>query len=70
LHGWRGCKRLYYETPGFDLKEGQTVAQQFRIHLGSSASDALPDLSDAKVCKSLATAYRAPSKQSAIGKLD
>ena len=70
LHGWRGCKRLYYETPGFDLKEGQTVAQQFRIHLGSSASDALPDVSDAKVCKSLATAYRASSKQSTTGKLD
>ena len=58
MHGWLGCKRLYYETPGFDLEEDQTVVHQFRIHLGSRASDALPDLSDAEVCKSLATDYR------------
>jgi hypothetical protein len=66
LHGWRGCKRLYYETAGFTLKEGQMVTQQYRIHLGSSASDALPDLSSPEVCKSLAADYRGQSASTTV----
>jgi len=57
LHGWRGCKRLYYETAGFTLEQGQTVSQRYRIHLGSSASNALPDLSNPQLCQGLAEAY-------------
>jgi hypothetical protein len=70
LHGWRGCKRLYYETAGFTLKEGQTVTQQYRIHLGSSANSALPDLSSPQVCKSLAAVYRRQDASKNIGKVD
>jgi lysophospholipase L1-like esterase len=69
LHGWRGCKRVYYETGKFTLKAGETIKQQYRIQLGSSASAALPDLSDSTVCAQIAADYQATATTD-LGKLD
>lgn len=58
LHGWRGCKRVFFETGALDLKAGESVPQQYMIQLGSSASDGLPDLSHLATCQRLASEYR------------
>lgn len=57
LHGWRGCKRVYFETNGFIIKAGETITQRFLIQLGSKESSALKDLSDPATCAKIAAVY-------------
>ncbi|MFT5469287.1 MAG: hypothetical protein ACI8UO_004405 [Verrucomicrobiales bacterium] len=58
MHGWRGCKRLYYEFGEIVFKAGDSITQKYLLQLGSSASDALPDLSQIEVCREIAQRYR------------
>ena len=69
LHGWRGCKRAFFETGAFDLGAGESVTQHYLIQLGSSGSDVLPDLSDLATCRRLAGQYRSGGPGSAPGGL-
>lgn len=57
LHGWRGCKRMFFETGPFDLAPGESVTQRYLIRLGSGADEALPDLSRLSTCRRLADDY-------------
>jgi len=66
-HGWRGCKRVYFETGAFDLGAGQSVTQHYLIQLGSSDSDDLPDLSDLATCRLIAGQYRSKEHEQGDG---
>ncbi|MBT3375007.1 MAG: hypothetical protein HN742_23770 [Lentisphaerae bacterium] len=57
IHGWRGCKRLFFETGAFDLGARESVTQDYMIQLGSS-DGGLPDLSNLATCRALAKQYR------------
>ena len=62
LHGWRGCKRLFFETGAFDLGARESVRQDYMIQLGSSGA-ALPDLSIPATCRALAKQYRSGERE-------
>jgi len=57
LHGWRGCKRMFFETGAFELGPGDSVTQHYLIQLGSCGDDVLPDLSDLATCRRIARQY-------------
>ena len=57
LHGWRGCKRVYFETDGFEIKASESITQKFLIQLGSKGASALMDLSDPATCAKIAAVY-------------
>jgi len=67
LHGWRGCKRVFFETGALDLGAGESVTQHYMIQLGSSANDGLPDLSNLATCQRLAGEYRGKEHEQAHG---
>jgi hypothetical protein len=58
LHGWRGCKRLYYEHGELELSAGDSVTQRYLIQLGSKSSRILPNLADLNTCRKIAQKYR------------
>lgn len=65
LHGWRGCKRLFFEIDAFELDTDESITQNYLIHLGTRGG-ALPDLSKLKTCQLIAKQYRSEKRQRPI----
>ena len=57
MHGWRGCKRVYFETDGFEVTPDAPITQNYLIQLGSRDSPHLIDLSNPATCAKIAAAY-------------